>query len=193
MDLTKIKDLDAAIIDTKLLVASPFMDEAIFNRAVILICEHNKEDGSLGYILNKKVDLKLNDLIADFPAFDSEIYYGGPVGTETIHYMHNVGDLLPNSVKIAEGVFWGGDFEVLKQLINTELIKPYNIRFFLGYAGWGAGQLQGEMREHAWMLCHLDANYVFKKHKKDVWKLVLQQEGGTFGVIATISEELSWN
>ena len=164
-----------------------------FKRAVILMCEHSREEGSLGYILNKKMGLKLNAILADFPDFDADIYYGGPVSTDTLHYIHTLGDLLPNSVKITDGVFWGGDFEELKQLVSMNMINAQDIRFFIGYSGWSAGQLQAEMREHSWLLGQVDANFVFKLYNKNLWKKVLENEGDTFGVISDIPEDFSWN
>jgi putative transcriptional regulator len=64
----------------QLLVAEPFMLDPYFRRAVILLCEHHDE-GSVGFILNKKTDMKVNDLINTFPTFDAEVFYGGPVQT----------------------------------------------------------------------------------------------------------------
>ena len=193
MNLNKIQNLDAAIAATRLLLASPFMLDPHFKRAVILMCEHSREEGSLGYILNKKMGLKLNAILADFPDFDADIYYGGPVSTDTLHYIHTLGDLLPNSVKITDGVFWGGDFEELKQLVSMNMINAQDIRFFIGYSGWSAGQLQAEMREHSWLLGLVDANFVFKLYNKNLWKKVLENEGDTFGVISDIPEDFSWN
>lgn len=193
MNLKKIKNLDSAISDSRLVLASPFMLDPHFKRAVILMCEHSKEDGSLGYILNKQMGLKLNGILAEFPDFDADVYYGGPVSTDTLHYIHTLGDLLPESVKISEGVFWGGDFEELKQLVNMNMIEPKDIRFFIGYTGWSAGQLQAEMREHSWLLGNIDANFVFKLFNKNLWKKVLESEGDSLGVISDIPEDFSWN
>ncbi len=95
----------------KVLIAEPFMLDPNFKRAVVLLCEHQQE-GSLGFILNKSLDMKINDLIAEFPKFDATVFYGGPVQTDTVHYIHNVGDLLNNSNGIIDGVFWAGIMNV---------------------------------------------------------------------------------
>ncbi|MGB0862065.1 MAG: YqgE/AlgH family protein [Saprospiraceae bacterium] len=194
MNIEKIDNLDAAIVKSKLLVADPYMNESQFKRAVVLLCEHNNETGTLGFILNKNLNIKLNDLIASFPDFDTNVHYGGPVSTDTIHYVHNVGDLLPESIRITNGLYWGGDFEQMKTLIATDIIKPENVRFFLGYSGWGAGQLQEEMRNHSWLLANLHANFVFKsKGNSKLWETVLSKESGVFDVLAQIPSDLSWN
>ncbi|MCB0639950.1 MAG: YqgE/AlgH family protein, partial [Lewinella sp.] len=115
----------------KVLLSEPFMVDPNFKRTAVLLCEHNAE-GSIGFIMNRRLNMRVDELIEDFPEFDTEVYFGGPVQTDTIHYLHNVGDLLEDSVQVARGVFWGGDFDKLKFLINSELIAPHQIRFFIG-------------------------------------------------------------
>jgi putative transcriptional regulator len=176
----------------KVLVAEPFMLDRYFKRSAVLLCEHN-EEGSIGFILNRPLDINVDSLIQDFPEFETEVYYGGPVQNDTIHYLHNVGDLLDDSVKIDDGVYWGGDFEKLKVLISTELIKPENIRFYLGYSGWSTGQLAEEMKLGSWMLADLFPNYIFKTEPDHLWKQVMHNKGKQFTVLAQMPEIASWN
>ncbi|MBU6343168.1 MAG: YqgE/AlgH family protein, partial [Bacteroidetes bacterium] len=143
------------------LLAEPFMLDPYFKRAVVLLCEHH-DQGSVGFVLNKSIDMKVNDLMQDFPAFEAGVFYGGPVQTDTLHYVHNVGDLLEDSVKVTNGVWWGGNFDKLKFLINMSMITPENIRFFVGYAGWSGGQLEDEMESGSWVTANMDSNYLFK-------------------------------
>jgi putative transcriptional regulator len=186
------KNTDIQIAVGKMLVAEPFMLDPNFKRSVILICDHHEEDGSIGFVLNKTLDMKLNDLLATFPDFDAEVYYGGPVQTDTIHYIHTLGDLLPNSVKIMDGVWFGGDFDELKNLANLELLEAKDIRFFVGYSGWGAGQLHNEIITKSWFLAEGDFNFVFnKKYLDTMWTNVLQEEGGTKSVIGQMPSLIS--
>ena len=168
----------------KLLVAEPFLMDPNFKRGVILICDH-QEDGSFGFILNKSIEMNISDLISSFPDFQSEVYYGGPVQTDTIHYLHTKGDLLPNSIKVLSGVYWGGDFEHLKAFIESGKIQAQDIRFFVGYSGWSAGQLLEERKTLSWITTEGHFDYVFGEHK-ELWKDVLQEQGGTYSVIAQI-------
>jgi len=194
MNIEGIENLDIAITKSKLIMAEPFMLDPHFKRAVVLLCEHNVDGGTIGFVLNKPLGMKLNDLLASFPDFDAEVFYGGPVSTDTIHYVHSVGDLLNGSVEISRGVYWGGVFEELKQLASAGVIKPSQIRFFIGYTGWTTGQLCEEIRNSSWMLGNVDANYVFKGATDDtLWEKVLNDEGDTFGVIAQIPEPIAWN
>lgn len=176
----------------KILLAEPFMLDPNFKRSAVLLCEHNK-DGSVGFIINKPLNMRIDELIDGFPEFDSEVMFGGPVQTDTIHYIHNVGDLLEESVKVADGIYWGGNFEKLKFLISSNLILPHNIRFFVGYSGWSEGQLKDEMGYGSWVLAEMDANYLFKLEPAKVWNQVMYNKGDTFAVIAQMPESNNWN
>lgn len=166
------------------LVAQPFMADNNFNRTVLIICEHNNEDGTVGFVINRKSPFMIQELLEDFPEFEVEVYYGGPVAPETLHYIHNVGDLLEGSIEIKPGIFWGGDFEKLKFLIGSDLILPKNIKFFLGYSGWDPGQLEGEFVKGSWILDEMFPNYLFKSDSELLWKQILTNKGNTFSVIA---------
>lgn len=174
------------------LLAQPFMLDPHFKRSSVLLCEHNDE-GSLGFIMNKPIDLTVDRLVGDFPEFDSQVFYGGPVATDTLHYVHNVGDLLEDSIKVSSGVYWGGNFDKLKFLIESELIKPNNIRFFVGYSGWSEGQLIEEMEYGSWVVAEMHANYLFKASSKRLWNKIMNNKGDTFSVIAQLPENISPN
>lgn len=177
----------------KVLVAEPFMVDPNFKRATILLCEHDKSEGSIGFIMNKPLATNIDELIDDFPEFASEVYFGGPVQTDTIHYIHNIGDLLDDSVEVARGVYWGGDFDKLKFLITSELIQPSQIRFFVGYSGWSEGQLTDEMEYGSWLVADMDANYLFRNEASDLWQQVMENKGNAYSVIAQVPEDISWN
>lgn len=176
----------------RILLAEPFMLEPNFKRAVILLCEHEL-DGSLGFILNKPLEMTVNELIADFPEFDAPVFYGGPVQTDTIHYIHNAGDLVENSKRVAPGVYWGGDFEQLKALIKTGLIESKDIRFFVGYSGWDFGQLKEEMTSRSWVVADMNANYLFKTKFSQLWRKIMRNKGNTYTVIAQMPEVIVAN
>ena len=92
--------MDKILIQTgNLLLAEPFMWDAHFRQSVILITDHHA-DGTHGFVLNRGLGMNINDLLAPFPNFKSEVHYGGPVATDTLHFLHNVGELLSDSQKV---------------------------------------------------------------------------------------------
>lgn len=176
----------------QILLAEPFMLDMNFKRAAVLLCEHNQE-GSLGFILNKQLGMRVDSLIADFPDFEADVYFGGPVQTDTIHYLHRMGDLLEDSIKVTNGVYWGGDFEKLQFLISSKLIKPRDIRFFVGYSGWSEGQLFEEMNIGSWLIADMHPNYVFKSAPEELWQTIMENKGNAYTVIAQMPDSMSWN
>lgn len=176
-----------------LLIAEPFLEDPYFKQAVIMVCDHHK-DGTLGFILNKPLELGVNDLLPDFPEMESNVYFGGPVEREsTLHFLHNVGDLLEGSARVMNGVWWGGDFTKLKFLIENELIKPNNIRFYLGYTGWEAGQLSGELVEKTWITSESDPNYPFMPNPSGLWEKVLNLKGDQFAILSELPKNTNLN
>jgi putative transcriptional regulator len=135
----------------RILISEPFLDDSMFQRSVILLAE-NTDKGSMGFILNKPVGYKIHEVLNDFPEFASEIYLGGPVDNQSLFFIHSVPHLIDSSFEIGGGIFFGGDFDKLKSMIRLDLIRPDQIRFFAGYSGWDAGQLDFEMKEDAWMV-----------------------------------------
>jgi putative transcriptional regulator len=175
-----------------ILLSEPFMLDPNFKRSAVLLCEHG-EEGSIGFILNKKLDMRVDELIAGFPEFETQVFFGGPVQTDTIHYIHNVGDLLEDSRRVADGVWWGGNFEKLKFLISSHLITRENIRFFIGYSGWSEGQLSDEMNFGSWVVADMHPNYLFKSRPESLWAQIMSHKGDAFSVIATMPDAVTWN
>jgi putative transcriptional regulator len=174
------------------LLAEPYMLDPNFKRAAVLLCEHN-EEGSIGFIMNKPVQMSIDELIEDFPEFDSEVLFGGPVQTDTIHYVHTLGDLLDDSMHIKDDLYWGGDFEKLKFLISSNMIQADQIRFFIGYSGWSEGQLHDELNLGSWVVADMQATYLFDSEPDDLWQEVMESKGSTFSVIAQIPDVQTWN
>ncbi|MBB4077936.1 putative transcriptional regulator [Lewinella aquimaris] len=184
--------MSAQIKNGTILLAEPFMLDPNFKRSTVLVVEHNPE-GSLGFIMNRRVNMRVDALAKEFPEFDAPVYFGGPVGTDTVHYLHRKGDLLEGSDEVMEGIFWGGNYEKLRFLIDQKLITPYDIRFFVGYSGWSDSQLQEELEGGSWVTARMDPNYLFKSDPEKLWSQVMENKGDTFSVIASMREEPSYN
>lgn len=163
-----------------LLIAEPsIIGDLSFNRSVILLADHNDE-GSVGFIINKPLRYTINDLVPDVDA-NFKIYNGGPVEQDNLYFIHNIPDLITNSVEISNGIYWGGDFELTKTLINEGKIKKDNIRFFLGYTGWAARQLENEMLSNSWIVAENGyQNKIIGKSTTDFWKEKIIELGGDY-------------
>ena len=163
-----------------LLVAEPsIIGDLSFNRSVVLLADHNKE-GSVGFILNKPLGYTIQDLIPEIKV-NFKIYNGGPIEQDNLYFIHNIPQLIPNSIEIAEGIYWGGDFESTKDLINKDIIKQNNIRFFLGYSGWDAEQLQDELDSNSWIISENGLqNKIIGKSATDFWREKIIEQGGDY-------------
>jgi len=174
------------------LISEPFLSDTYFKRSVVYMTEHN-EKGSVGFVLNKPIDLKLQDVIEDFPPFDTTISIGGPVSTNTVHYIHTLGEAIPKSIHVKNDVYWGGDFEVLKELISDNAVREDQVRFFLGYSGWSKDQLLKEMEDNAWLLAEINPRLIMKPEKENFWKEVLEKMKTKYKVWANFPENPGMN
>jgi len=162
----------------RVLIAEPFLSGFYFKRSIILLVEHNKE-GSMGFVLNKKINYKLNDITKGFPRFNSNVFLGGPVGTNQLFYIHRLGALLPDSIQINDNLYFGGDFNTLCHLIKNEreVIHSKDIRFFIGYSGWSAGQLENEIKRDSWMISPLNFDIPMQQNEPNIWEKYMESLG----------------
>jgi putative transcriptional regulator len=165
-----------------LLIADPFLKDPNFLRTVVLLCEHNKE-GSFGFVLNKQIEQTLDELITDLEGCSLPVYYGGPVQKNTIHFLHQYPALIPDSVEVSNGIFWGGNFETLTALIKSKAIDLSKIKFFIGYSGWGSGQLADELDEKSWLTVEANCKLVFNTGHEEIWKNSLKTLGGEYEML----------
>ena len=177
-----------------LLIAEPsILGDVSFNRSVILLTEHNAIEGSIGFILNKPLGYTINDLIIDIDA-SFEIYNGGPVEQDNLYFIHTIPDIIPNSIEISNGIYWGGDFEITKQLINEQKITKENIRFFLGYSGWTVNQLEDELEENAWIVTENSLkDKLLSKSSTQFWKENITEQGGEYVLFSNAPENPALN
>ena len=129
-----------------LLIADPFLKDPNFLRTVVFLCEH-KDEGSFGFVLNRQYENTLDELIPELEGHKLPVYYGGPVQIDSIHFLHQYPAEIPGGQEVIKGVYWGGDFDAVVNLIKNEEIDTDKIRFFIGYSGWSEGQLKEEMTE----------------------------------------------
>lgn len=176
----------------RILIAEPFMADEYFQRKVVLLCAHD-EEGSFGFILNKFVDIELTDIMREMPSLHNRIGIGGPVQNSNMYYIHTYGDMLPGSMEITEGIYVGGDFEVLKNLLLREDVDKTQIRFFVGYSGWDGEQLDEEISTDSWYVSEIGSLPLFETEQEDLWGIALKNMGGEFVKLANFPIDPSLN
>jgi len=163
-----------------LLIAEPFLKDPPFLRSVVLLCRYDEEDGAFGFTIHRKLQTTLDEIVDSMNGYKIPVYYGGPVQVDTLHYIHQYPNLLLDSVKIAEDVYWGGDFDLLKKYIKDGTIEADKIKFFLGYSGWDAAQLEDEIEEKSWITLPGNKQLIFDTAAQFIWQSCLTALGGKY-------------
>ncbi len=173
----------------KLLISdSSILLDTVFSRAVLLLAEHNAK-GSVGFILNKPLDLSLQDILPEART-NFRIYDGGPVETDNLYFIHTIPSLIPNSIEIKDSIFWGGDYEVLFELLKQNKVSQKEIRFFLGYSGWDENQLQEEINAKSWTCIENQfENHLLEKTPSKLWRELMIELGDEFIIWANAPED----
>jgi putative transcriptional regulator len=172
----------------RLLISEPYLPDPNFERTIILLCENN-EDGSFGFVLNKPSLANVNEVMDDIKGYDLPAMVGGPVQQDTLHFLHRF-PALEDSVEILPGIFWGGNFERLVFLLDTKQMPHKDIKFFLGYSGWTAGQLEEEIAQDSWIVSdRVSEELVFDTAPDAMWKKTLTIMGGRFSVYSNYPKD----
>jgi putative transcriptional regulator len=190
-DFFKVEEDNLAPRKGRILISEPLLNDSYFKRSVVFLTEYTKE-GSVGFVLNKPINMNIKDVISDFPDFNTTIYVGGPVSKDTIHYIHTVGDLIPDSMHVKDDIYWGGDFDKVKELIREGLISPDQIRFFLGYSGWSPNQLDEEIESSAWLVSEVEGNKIMRPDT-NLWKEILLELGSQYRIWINCPENPAMN
>ncbi|MDJ1499136.1 YqgE/AlgH family protein [Xanthocytophaga agilis] len=167
----------------KLLIAEPFLGDPNFERSVVLLCEHT-ETGSFGFVLNQTTVLTLKDVIEDEIYADLPLHIGGPVEHNTLHFIHRMGTIIDDTIPIADDLYWGGDFEQVKSLLNMGKMSTDDIRFFVGYSGWGEQQLENELKQNAWIVTDAESSFIFQTPADQFWRNILRRMDGKYKAFA---------
>jgi putative transcriptional regulator len=171
-----------------LLVASANLRDPNFERTVVLMCEHQAQ-GSFGLVLNRRLPLQLSDVTGEDVGMEVPLYRGGPVQENTLHFVHCRADLALNSQEVMPGVFWGGDFDKVARLLKYQEAEPADFRFFVGYSGWGEGQLAEEITRDSWYLRRARKELVFAGDTANLWRKTLKSMGQEFQILANFPDD----
>ena len=176
----------------RLLIAEPsILNDSSFNRAIILITEHTSKN-SVGFILNRPLEYTLQDLLPEI-ACNFTIYQGGPVEQDNLYFVHKVPHLIPESIEVDCGIFWGGNFKSLRKLLNNGDLERTDIRFFLGYSGWDKNQLTDELNLNSWFISENDIKNILSTDDESLWRNKILQKGGDYKLWANAPSDVNLN
>ncbi len=191
-DFFKIKTNNVKPEQGKILISEPFAKGFYFKRSIVLLLEYD-EKGAMGFVLNKPITKSIPEIVEEFPNFQPNISIGGPVGTDKMYFIHTLGsDVLEGAIEISKGLFWGGNYKKVKEYINSGFLTNEQIRFFIGYSGWTAGQLDDELKNNYWIVEDIDKDTVMN-HDENIWKELLQDLEPRYKMWANFPENPQFN
>lgn len=162
----------------KLLISEPMLADSNFQRSVILLCHHDVNE-SMGFVLNRKDEGVLSDFVPAMKGFSFPVYQGGPVGLNSLHFIHTEPKILEGTL-LGNGIYWSGDMNEAFDSIKTGFLNTTNCCFFIGYSGWGAGQLDAEMDMNSWIVSNATRRLVFEVAKSKLWNASIEELGPRF-------------
>ncbi len=174
-----------------LLIADPFLKDSHFMRTVILLCEHSPE-GTLGFVLNQQTLITLNEVYEMSPPVELRLHIGGPVQTDTLHMIHQSPQHLEGK-EISKNIYWGGKFESLGEIINEHPNETDKVKLFIGYSGWGTGQLEAEIKEGTWHLTKATSTLVFNTEPTEIWSQSISLLGEEYGYLKQLPYDPQMN
>ena len=165
-----------------ILLSEPFLNDPYFGRKAVLLCENN-ESGSFGLVLNNIIDVDIRGIISDFPDPKARVGLGGPVSRSNLFFIHDCPDL-DGAQKIVDGIFLGGDFEMLKSKISSGDSIQY--RLFIGYSGWSEDQLSDEIKSRSWFVTQANYDVIMEcsDDNAEFWKSLIKNMGDGYSHIA---------
>jgi putative transcriptional regulator len=177
------------------LIANPVLPDPSFSRTVVLLCNHD-DDGSFGLVINRSAPIDSKEVFAEmgmseFPS--GKIYLGGPVSPSQVFYLCHSEKSLPELEPICDGVYLGMSWELLDNLMTRVKNPEKNIRFYLGYSGWGTGQLAEEMIRLSWLTSQACGELVFQENEGGVWANVVCSLGKDYEYLVQAPVNPQWN
>jgi putative transcriptional regulator len=179
-----------------LLAAWPDMRDPNFMHAVVLVCQHG-EEGAYGLVLNRPTEFAVHQLLPDHPTLGEArlaVHCGGPVDHTSMQFVHRAPKRVPGGIPLANGLYLGGELEALGRYLTADPdAAERDVRVFVGYSGWGAGQLETELGTGSWLPVPFQIDAVFSTDAAATWRRVVRSAGGPGRVLADLPPDVSWN
>lgn len=195
LDIFNLLDTQPEPSRGSLLIAKPTVEDFCFKRSVTILVDHDAE-GSMGVMVNKPTRFTLNELVPDVVCNEQvPLYLGGPVGTNMMFFIHNLGkDAIPGSEQLAPGLFFGGDFEVMKIFLADGEKVNEKVKFMVGYSGWTTGQLDNEVKRHDWAVLKNDVGELVMSTDNDaMWNNAVARFGDQYQLWNSWPDDVSMN
>ncbi|MBD2832194.1 MULTISPECIES: YqgE/AlgH family protein [Streptomyces] len=191
----------------RLLVAAPALADPNFDRAVVLLLDHD-EEGSLGVVLNRPTPVVVGDILESWAGLAGQpdvVFQGGPVSLDSALGVALIpggegvpggsgirpgGGAVPLGWRRVHGAICLVDLDAPPELLAAEL---GSLRIFAGYAGWGPGQLESELTDGAWYVVESEPGDVSSPHPENLWRAVLRRQRSELAMIATYPDDPSLN
>ena len=176
----------------RLLISEPSYNDSDFFKSIVLLTHHDHYE-SIGLILNKSSETYLNEIFNDIKISGIPIYIGGPVSRNTLQFIHTLGNIIPETKEIYKGLYWGGDWDIVKSLINKNIINKNSMRFFAGYSGWSENQLNDEIKEKLWLVSACNKE-VCMKHSSDLlWNQIVRLQDSPYKIWSNLPSNPNLN
>ena len=193
-----VPDSKAAPQAGQFLLSEPFLTDPWFGRKAVFLCDHDA-DGTIGLVLDNGTGRRLKDVLpeAEEWGIDHEVYLGGPVHDDSLFFLHTLGDRIPDAMPVLPGLWLGGDFDGIRAVFRQGGVPSGSIRFFVGYSGWSAGQLESEVERSSWYV--YDAGLqdklgiVLNPEPGDLWRRLLGQKGPGFARVTELPVDPNLN
>lgn len=179
-----------------LLAAWPDLRDPNFMHRVVVICQHQRE-GAFGFVVNQRTEYLTSDLLDQHPDLgtaDLPVFWGGPVGHDSIQFLHCVPDEVPGGTSLDGELWYGGDLHALgRYAVERPEEARKKVRMFLGYSGWDAGQLDNELSTGSWMIAAGAPEFIFGETGEVVWRNVMRSVGEEGKSLENLPPDVSWN
>jgi putative transcriptional regulator len=172
----------------RLLIAHPLLNDGFFNRSVVYVTNHSHE-GAVGFSLNFETQFLLRDVRPQIKNGNFPIYEGGPVAKDQLFFLHTLGHDIADSYHVKNNVYLGGDFNELLYMIEHNTIKSYQVKFFAGYSGWEAGQLEIELANNHWLINEPADSTFFSGDTEGLWGNQLSEIKSSYGIFAEFGSD----
>ncbi|MSR62224.1 MAG: YqgE/AlgH family protein [Planctomycetes bacterium] len=179
-----------------LLAAFPEMLDPNFMHSVVLICQHS-DQGAYGVVTNRRTNFTVQELLPEHPLLKDStfpVFLGGPVDHTTLQFLHVAPEAIPGGLSIDGKLWLGGELDALGEFITQHpRTAASKLRLFLGYSGWGAGQLDEELRAGSWLPAPPAHGAIFGEPGEDTWRRVVRSIGQAGSGLEQLPPDVSWN